>query len=395
MGVLGLRKNADLRTLAWLFFLVPVPMVAQYAAAAPAPWMDAVDGKAWWWPAVWAWPLCVYTSFVVGVMAHNINHLPPFKFGERGNPFCALANTLIGMYVSIWYGFPIFAWVPTHNENHHKRLNRKGDATITWRLSKKNNIFNAFFYPFVSTYHQSTLVSAYLAKHKAAAFGQPIPQSPTSQHHGNSMALEDVAGTSGASAEVFWNAMLQYCAGGVAHSTLAYIAIVHRCEGNVLHGLWLYLTAMLLPSLLSGYQMMFTNYIQHVHCDPWDMPNASRNFHCGDSFVAKAERFLTFNAGYHQAHHNSAHIHWSDLGEAHAKLEADMDPRLKLPSMTWFIFSTYILYGVFGFSAFKTEEVGRPAWDEAGETPAAKSSLEKAARREAAKRATCERAKVA
>ncbi len=76
------------------------------------------------------------------------------------------------------------------------------------------------------------------------------------------------------------------------------------------------------PGALRRWSMIFINYIQHVHCDPWSEHNHSRNF------VSKLGNFLVFNNGYHTAHHESAGLHWSKLPAAHAKIAHLIDPAL-------------------------------------------------------------------
>ena len=73
----------------------------------------------------------------------------------------------ISAWLSVFYGFPTFAWIPTHNLNHHKYVNKAGDATITWRYSKKNTWLVASTYYFVSVYWQAQPVDEYIRKAKA------------------------------------------------------------------------------------------------------------------------------------------------------------------------------------------------------------------------------------
>ena len=73
-------------------------------------------------------------------------------------------NAFYSAWLSIFYGFPTFAWIPTHNLNHHKYVNKAGDATITWRYSKKNTWLVASTYYFVSAYWQSSVIKEYIAK---------------------------------------------------------------------------------------------------------------------------------------------------------------------------------------------------------------------------------------
>jgi beta-carotene hydroxylase len=109
------RFSSDYRTLLWAFLLFPTVMVVPYTS-----------------PRLLAWilPLALYVGFCAGVFAHNHNHCPTFRSRS--------ANDVFATWVSVFYGHPVFAWIPTHNRNHHKYLNREGDATITWRLSHRN-----------------------------------------------------------------------------------------------------------------------------------------------------------------------------------------------------------------------------------------------------------------
>ena len=101
-----LRFREDLRTLVWAFLLLPLaPALALYRPAL----------------AAWLVPLAFYASYCSGVLAHNQNHCPTFV-GRRTNLF-------YGAWLSFFYGFPIFSWVPTHNQNHHRYTNGEGDAT--------------------------------------------------------------------------------------------------------------------------------------------------------------------------------------------------------------------------------------------------------------------------
>src|SRR6185503_10072124 len=98
-----LRFAEDRRALFWAFVLFP-----------------AVPAIVYVWPRAlpFAMPLALYLAYCSGVPAHNHNHCPTFR--ERW------ANAAYGCWLSIFYGVPIFAWIPTHNQNHHRYLNGEG-----------------------------------------------------------------------------------------------------------------------------------------------------------------------------------------------------------------------------------------------------------------------------
>ena len=69
---------------------------------------------------------------------------------------------MFGHVLTIFYGYPTLMWVPTHNLNHHRFVNRPGDATITWRYTNRHNLFVAATYFLVSGYFQSEPIQRYI-----------------------------------------------------------------------------------------------------------------------------------------------------------------------------------------------------------------------------------------
>src|SRR6187549_2681089 len=135
-----LRYPSDRRTLAWA---VAMPVVALIPYLRPE-------------LAIWLCPLSCYLALSAGVIAHNHNHTPTFRDRKL--------NGVFGNWLSVFYGYPTFAWVPTHNLNHHKFVNKAGDATITWRYTKKHTFLVAATYFFVSAYWQSGPIKEYIRK---------------------------------------------------------------------------------------------------------------------------------------------------------------------------------------------------------------------------------------
>src|SRR3989442_16018493 len=95
---------------------MPLVAIAQYAKPALIPYLVLVS---------------CYLALSAGVLAHNHNHCPTFKSRKM--------NSLLAYWLSLFYGYPTFAWIPTHNLNHHKYVNKAGDATITWRYTNRND----------------------------------------------------------------------------------------------------------------------------------------------------------------------------------------------------------------------------------------------------------------
>jgi fatty acid desaturase len=301
-----IRHSSDWRTVLWAFVLFPAMALAPYVE----PRVLYIGHHF----VPWLLPLGLYFGFCAGVFSHNHNHCPMFKNRSM--------NAFYSAWLSIFYFYPTWVWVPSHNLNHHKYVNRAGDATITWRYSKKNTLFTSSTYYFVSAYWQKPVLDEYFAKAKATnprLFRQIVIQIVT------------VYGT---------------------HAALLALGIVLYGKGL---GSLVYVFGVLIPALFANYSMIFINYIQHAHTDPWSEHNHSRNF------VSKLGNWLVFNNGYHAAHHESAGLHWSKLGAAHDKIAALIDPALNESSLGGYVFRAYIL-GMFS-ERFRTKQVGRAPYD--------------------------------
>jgi beta-carotene hydroxylase len=297
-----LRHRSDWRTALWAFVFFPAVGLAPYVEPRVVPWLL---------------PLSLYFGFCAGVFSHNQNHCPMFKSRR--------ANAIYAAWLSVFYGFPTFAWIPTHNLNHHKYVNKAGDATITWRYSKKNTWLVASTYYFVSAYWQAQPVDEYIRKARES------------------------------NPRLYRQIIVQYVTVFGGHAALLALALVLR---GPLMGLLVYAFGFLIPAIFAAWSMIFINYIQHVHTDPWSEHNHSR------TFVSKLANWFVFNNGYHTAHHESAGLHWSKLPEAHAKIAHLIDPELKQQSIFGFCLRAYLL-GAFS-ERFRTRQVGRAPYDPPG-----------------------------
>ena len=294
-----IRHKSDWRTLLWAFGFFPAVGFSPYVEPRLIPWLL---------------PVSLYFGFCAGVFSHNQNHCPTFK-SRRMNSFYAA-------WLSVFYLFPTYVWIPSHNLNHHKFVNKAGDATITWRYSRKNTWLIASTYYFVSAYWQKPVLDEYVAKAKSqnrALYRQIIAQQLTV---------------------------------GLTHVSLLALGIALR---GVRLGAMVYVFGFLIPAFFANWSMIFINYIQHVHTDPWSEHNHSRNF------VSKLGNFLVFNNGYHTAHHESAGLHWSKLGDAHAKIAHLIDPELNQASIFGYCLKAYLV-GIFD-GRFRTKQVGRAPYD--------------------------------
>ncbi len=294
-----LRYKADYRTLLWLLVLAPGLVAVQYAKP------DLVPYLSW---------LSFYFAISSAVVAHNHQHAPTFV-NKR-------LNTWFSGWISVIYGYPSFAWIPTHNLNHHKFVNKPGDATITWRFTNAHTYPIAASYFFVSSYYQAGPIKEFLARAKE--------KSP----------------------DKYRTYVSQYFVVYGTHIAMAALAVfLHGWKT----GLFVYAFTMLLPSVVALWTVMTFNYDQHVHTDPWSKYDHSRNF------VSPLLNFLLFGNGFHTVHHENASLHWSLAKAEHEKIADKINPELNQKSLFWYWFKQYVLTPF--APSLGTKQIGRAPFD--------------------------------
>ncbi|MBK8564626.1 MAG: fatty acid desaturase [Saprospiraceae bacterium] len=226
-------------------------------------------------------------AVVVSVMVHNHQHLAMWKH--------KWLNVATDNWLTAFYGFPIFAWIPTHNSNHHVHVNKEPDYTRTYQRTEKNNLITLLSYPSLSGMKQQGPVFQYMK----SLWGQ--------------------------NRRKFWFHFLQVI------SLLAFIIIALAIDWR--KAIWY----VIIPQQVSTFSVLIFNYVQHIHADEESEFNHSRNI------TGPVLNFILLNNGYHTAHHISPGIHWSQLKEKHEAIAGKIDPRLNERSFLWFLFRTYIL----------------------------------------------------
>jgi fatty acid desaturase len=294
------RRAEDYRTLLWVFFFSPLLIALHYVR-----------------PGLWPWllPLSCYFAIAAGVIAHNHMHRPTLR--------SKWANEVFSSWISVLYGYPVFAWLPTHNLNHHKLVNKRGDATITWRYTNDHNVWVAATYFFVSAYFQSAWIKEYI---RVARRDKP---------------------------QVFRRIVMQYAVTFGAHAIALSAAIAWYGAGR---GALVWACALGIPAFGALWTIMLFNYCQHVHTDPWSAHDHSRNFE------GRLLNFLLFGNGFHTVHHEQASLHWADAARAHAEIRPQIDARLCERSMLWFFARQYLLAPF--FPALGTVQIGRAPFDD-------------------------------
>ena len=247
------RNASDYRTLFWALVLFPLVPAIAYA------WPEALP---------WLLPVAVYTSYCSGVLTHNHTHVPVFTAPS--------ANAAFGMWLSIFYGCPIAFWIPTHLENHHRYLDGPEDVTRTSRRAVKHDVWQALVYSAACANWQRPLIASYVRR--AYARGG---------RHWHTLVSQSLA-------------LL------LAHAAM--LALALSLHGTGL-GLLIYALTLGLPAAIAPSFMFFTNYVQHVHCDPASPDNHSRNF------VSRSINWFVFDGGYHTVHHERPSTHWSRYAE--------------------------------------------------------------------------------
>lgn len=228
----------------------------------------------------------LFLSVSVAVMAHNHNHLSMWK-----NKWM---NIITDNWLTVFYGFPVFAWIPTHNANHHKYTNTDPDYTKTWRYTERNNLFTLLTYPSISGIFQQSVVMTHWKE------------------------------TYSRNKEKFFLYTLQFI---FLISWIAVFMLIDWRKG---------LLYVVLPQQFSLFSVLLFNYVQHVHADEETKYNSSRNF-------GGILNTMLFNNGYHTVHHLYPNLHWSETPEEHAKIEHLIDDSLMESGFWPYIFRAYVL----------------------------------------------------
>jgi len=262
-----LRYSADRRSVAFIGLLVALAVVQ---------WnLPALN------PALYA--VYLFMGVTAAVMSHNHNHLSMWK--------SKTINVLTSYVLSIFYGFPAIAWIPTHNQNHHKLNNREGDTGRSPGLFRTNHLFALLTYPTYTGIRQQKDITAYFK------------------------------GLWSRDRKAFWIGASEYL---VFFGFLATVFALDWKKALIFH---------VIPQQFALFSVQVFNYIQHVEAEPESDYAHSRNF------VSPVLNALLFNNGYHTVHHMKPGVHWSMTPELHRQHESKIEPSLLVKSfwvyMTW------------------------------------------------------------
>jgi len=280
-GQMKLRFVEDRRTMLWAFLLLPLGPALALWRPSSLPWLL---------------PLLLHCSYLSGVLTHNHNHCGVFQ--QRW------ANVGYGAWLSIFYGFPIVSWIPTHNQNHHRFRNGEGDLTATRRYARHDSLLTALSYPLASGRFQLPALAIFIRTALRARSRQR-----------SRIVLESSALV-------------------LAHGAVWLAAVLRHGVGT---GTLTYFCALGVPALLGTYWMMLTNYLQHVGCDPASEHDHSRNF------VSPFFNWFVFDNGLHTVHHEHPGLHWSRYRELHRWREGQIAPELNQSTLFGFVVRRYVI----------------------------------------------------
>ena len=271
-----LRNKADIRSIG--FMLVATAMLIIM-------WNYGLDLP--WYAFIPLYIIQLQSAVSVAVMVHNHQHLPMWTN--------KIMNYFTDTWLTVFYGFPIFAWIPTHMTNHHVNINTEEDYTRTYRISKKNNLLTLITYPSLSgMWQQSAVVRFFIDTYKR-------------------------------NKSRFYTQLFQIL------SLVAFVLVAFILDWKKA------LLFVFIPQQVSLYSVLIFNYVQHVHADENTKFNNSRNM------TGWLLNFLLINNGYHMAHHLYPKVHWADLPKKHKEIEDKIHPDLIENDFAWWLLKTYVL----------------------------------------------------
>jgi fatty acid desaturase len=186
-------------------------------------------------------------AVIVAVMVHNHQHLSMWT--------SKFMNYITDYWLTLFYGFPIFAWIPTHMTNHHVNVNTEEDYTRTYKYSDKNNLLTLITYPSISGVSQQKPVKDFFfatyKRNKKRFFTQFL--------------------------QVFFLAVF------------VVTMVILDWQKAILY--------VIIPQQVSLFSVLIFNYVQHVHADESTKFNNSRNF------VGGTLNLLLLNNSYNMANH--------------------------------------------------------------------------------------------
>jgi beta-carotene hydroxylase len=270
-GLLGLRSRRDVQCVAYVVLV---------------PWLAAMQWHRGFDPIAYAAMLVM--AIGIGVIHHHHAHLPMWRHRRMNRAF--------DLALAALQGHPTYAFVATHNANHHRHRHGPEDWARTYRFAggDTNHLWGYALHPL-----------------QAAVALYP--------HF-----LEHLRRMRRRSQGVWRWACLQYA---LVVALWLVVALIDWRKAV------LYVAV---PQALAMHWLLGANYLQHAHADGHSRWNYARNF-------TGAVNLLYFNIGLHTAHHEHPRMHWSRMPVVHAALRHRVDPALEERSLAWYILRVMVL----------------------------------------------------
>jgi len=237
----------------------------------------------------------LFMFFTTAVISHNHNHLGMWR--SKG------LNLVTSYWIAIFYGHPAVAWVPTHNQVHHKLNNKPGDSSRSPKWFEGNHLAALLVYPVLTNFAQTRDINDFL----------------------KDLWKRDRA--------YFYSALSEYV---VFFGSMAVLFVLDWRKA---------LLFFFIPQQVALFSIQVVNYLQHIETDAYSEWNHSRNF------VSRTLNTLLFNNGFHTVHHLKPGVHWSLLPQLHAEHAEQIHPSLLQESWLRYVGYTYFVRPLSGGKA--------------------------------------------
>ncbi|MCB0416406.1 MAG: fatty acid desaturase [Bdellovibrionales bacterium] len=228
--------------------------------------------------------------FIVGTIAHNSMHHPIFLKPEH--------NQLFQIFLSICYGHPVSVYVSGHNFSHHRNTQTRRDVIRTYKARFRWHLLNQLFFFFLV-----------------------IPSLIRAENQFKARMKDEIPG---------W--YKQFCREQYTGYLVQALLLILNWKA--------FFAFIWLPQLYCVWGIIGMNVIQHDGCDPDHEYNHTR------SMTGPWVNWLTFNNGYHGAHHAKPHMHWTGYPAYHnAEVRPHLHPALDQKNFITYLLKTYIYPG--------------------------------------------------
>ena len=238
-------------------------------------------------------------SFVCAVIIHNTIHHPIFN--------ARWMNKVFQVVLSFTYGHSVSAYVPGHNFSHHQHTQTDLDRIRTDKMRFKWNLLNQLFFFF--------RMAPGIMRDENVFAKRMMTENPR------------------------W--FFQY---------VFEMVLVQGVKFGLLFYDWqLALMLVFIPHVYAAWGIVGTNFWQHDGCDEHHEFNHSRNF------IGGVINYIAFNNGYHGAHHDNPHMHWSLLPAYHKEnIHGKIHPNLEQTNLFTYLWKTCI------WPAKRLDYLGKP-----------------------------------